>query len=117
MFNDINMIVDGRPWVWQQDGAKAHTAKLSVQWIRDNTPNFINLNEWPSKSPDLNVMDYSLWSIHLAGLAAKWWDVNNMDKLKATLIETWNTVSMNIIQKATASWIPQNRGGHFEHVL
>ena len=71
MFNDINTIMDGRPWVWQQDGAKAHTARLSVQWIRDNAPDFINPNEWPSKSPDLNVMDYSLWGILLAGLAAK----------------------------------------------
>ena len=45
MFNDINTIMDGRPWVWQQDGAKAHTARSSVQWIRDNAPDFINPNE------------------------------------------------------------------------
>ena len=103
MFNDINTIMDGRPWVWQQDGAKAHTARSFVQWIRDNAPDFINLNEWPSKSPDLNVMDYyCLWGILLAGLAANRRDINNMDELKATLIETWNTVSMNIIRKATA---------------
>ena len=101
----------------------AHNARSSVQWIRDNAPNFIDPNEWPSKSPDLNVMDYSLWGILLAGLAAKGQDINNMDELKATLIETWNTVSMNIIRKATASWILhlktciQNGGGHFEHVL
>ena len=98
MFNDINTMMDGRPWVWQQDGAKAHTARSSVQWIRDNAPDFINPNEWPSKSPDLNVIDYSLWGILLAGLAAKQQDINNMDELKAILIETWNTVSMDIIQ-------------------
>ena len=64
---------------------------------------FINPNEWTSKSPDLNVVDYSLWGILLGGLAAKRRDINNMDELKATLIETWNTVSMNNIRKATAS--------------
>lgn len=41
MFNDINTIMYGRPWIWQQDGAKAHTARSSVQWIRDNAFDFI----------------------------------------------------------------------------
>ena len=71
MFNDIETIMNGRPWVWQQDGAKAQTARSSVEWITDKAPAFISPNEWTSKSPDLNVMDYCLWAIVLAALPAK----------------------------------------------
>lgn len=123
MFDDINRTMNGRPWVWQQDGAKAHTARTSTQWIRENAPDFITPDEWPSKSPDLNVMDYSLWGILLAGLAHKRREIDSMEKLKAILTEAWNNIPMDIIQRATASWIPRlracihNGGGHFEHLL
>ena len=30
-----------------------------------STPDFIKLEYWPSKSPDLNVMDYCIWSFLL----------------------------------------------------
>jgi len=55
----------GDEWTLQQDGAKAHTATDTVAWLRVNTPDFIEPNEWPSKSPDLNVMDFSIWGVLL----------------------------------------------------
>uniref|UniRef100_A0A914CCF7 Uncharacterized protein n=1 Tax=Acrobeloides nanus TaxID=290746 RepID=A0A914CCF7_9BILA len=49
------------------------------QEIRDNVPDFIqvdispqrNNREWPPNSPDLNVMDYSIWSILEAEACSK----------------------------------------------
>ncbi|KAI6654598.1 hypothetical protein LOD99_994 [Oopsacas minuta] len=54
---------NNRPFLFQQDGAPAHTAKVNQQWLRNNIPDFISKEEWPPSSPDLNPMDFSLWSI------------------------------------------------------
>ena len=31
-------------WTWQQDGTKAHTARETVHWLRQNVPDFIEPN-------------------------------------------------------------------------
>jgi len=39
--------------VSQEDGAPAHTARLTQTWTAAN-PQFISKDEWPPNSPDLN---------------------------------------------------------------
>ena len=53
----------GESFLFQQDGAPAHTSKLTQAWLNENIPDFITKEEWPPYSPDLNPMDYSIWSI------------------------------------------------------
>ena len=57
MFRDIGQVMNGKQWMWHQHGAKPHTAADTVVWLKQHTPNFIEPNDWPSKSPDLNVMN------------------------------------------------------------
>ena len=52
-----------KSWTFQQDGAPAHTANTTQQWFRDKNIAFISKEQWPPSSPDLNPMDYSVWSI------------------------------------------------------
>jgi hypothetical protein len=52
--------------VWfQQDGAKAHTARASMQFSREMFPErLISLRgdiPWPARSPDLTPCDFFLW--------------------------------------------------------
>jgi hypothetical protein len=49
-------------WMFQQDGATAHTAKTSQQWCRENFYSFIEKDRWPPNSPDLNPLDYYFWN-------------------------------------------------------
>ena len=49
----------GSDCIFQQDGAKPHSHYLTQQWYRDNFPTFINSENWPPYSPDLNPLDYS----------------------------------------------------------
>ena len=52
-------------WVFQQDGAPAHTSKTTQEYIDGATPDFIRKDEWPPQSPDCNPMDYALWDSFL----------------------------------------------------
>jgi hypothetical protein len=53
----------GRPYIWQQDGAPAHTSKKTQDWCRDNLPFFWEKEVWPPSSPDCNPMDYFVWGV------------------------------------------------------
>ena len=46
----------------QQDGATPHTANLVHVWCSKNTAGFWTKESWPP-SPDLNLMDFAVWSI------------------------------------------------------
>jgi DNA-binding Lrp family transcriptional regulator len=56
-------IANGRHYVFQQDGAPAHTSKATQDWCRENLPDFWSKEVWPPCSPDCNPLDYFVWSI------------------------------------------------------
>ena len=56
-----NQVVGGRPWVWQQDTAPAHKSKETQAWLQE-CYNFVPFSHWVSSSPDLNALDYFVWS-------------------------------------------------------
>ena len=48
-------------FIFQQDEAPAHTAKHTQDFLLINCPDFIDKDEWPPNSPDLNPLDYHVW--------------------------------------------------------
>ena len=57
-----NQVAGGRPWVWQQDSAPAHNFKETQAWLQKECYNFVPFSHWPPSSPDLNPLDYFIWS-------------------------------------------------------
>ena len=53
--------IAGDVFVFQQDGAPAHRARETVEFLRRDTPDFIAPDLWPPNSPDLNPVDYKIW--------------------------------------------------------
>lgn len=51
-------------YLWQQDGARAHTTNDSIAVIRSLSEMVISINgdiSWPANSCDLSPLDYFLW--------------------------------------------------------
>ena len=94
-----------RDWVFMQDGAPSHKAEVTQNLIHDNVPEFIEVDispqrdngEWPPNSPDLNVMDYSIWSILEAEACSK--PHQSIDALKKSLTKAWNNISQDVIDR------------------
>ncbi|KAI6657855.1 hypothetical protein LOD99_597 [Oopsacas minuta] len=83
-------MLSGKPFVSQQDGAPAHTSNATQAWLRSNNPNFIGKEEWPPYSPDLNPMDYSIWSILETNACSK--SHTNVESLKRALCREWERI-------------------------
>ena len=84
----------------------------------DNSPQRNN-GEWPSNSSDLNVMDYSIWSILEAEACSK--PHQSIEALKKSLVKAWNAIPQDIIDKAVDDFPKRLKkcieagGGHFEN--
>ena len=57
-----NQMTSGRPWVWQQDSVLAHKSKETQAWLQKECYDFIPFSNWTPSSPDLNPLDYFIWS-------------------------------------------------------
>ena len=76
----------------------------------------------PSLSPDLNVLDYCVWSIWANAAAAK--KPQNLTELRAAIISAHAEFDLTAIGNAVKNGIPKrlkacirNEGSHFEHTL
>jgi len=67
----LPMLVDDCKWllpfgfVFQQDGAPAHIARQTQDWLMANCTDFIAKDQWPPNSPDLNPLEYHVWGAML----------------------------------------------------
>ena len=118
--------VAGNQQVWfQQDGATAHTADLTMALLRDIfNDRLISRNAdfpWPPRSPDLTAHDYFLW-----GYLKERVYVNNpqtIAELKENILaevrqiepDVLNSVMENALQRAIIC--KQENGGHLKDII
>jgi hypothetical protein len=82
-------------------------------------PDFIARDEWFPNSPDLNPLDYSVWSILEERACAKPHD-NKVESLKRVLKKAWKEISVETLAKIVDNFpkrlksCMEAQGGHFE---
>ena len=59
------------PFIFQQDSAPAHRAKRTLDYLKKEGIHFWTPAMWPPNSPDLNPMDYAIWSMVVQGTGYK----------------------------------------------
>jgi len=91
-------------FVFQQDGAPSHRAKLIIEFLQQNVPNFIELSVWPPNSPDLNPIDYAVWGA-LQQVVYRVPIVGLYD-LKDRVCNFWASLDQQLISKAVVQWRP-----------
>ena len=85
------------------------------------TPAFIRPDLWPPNSPDLNPVDYKIWSVVQQRVYQS--RVYNTDELKHRLVHVWHGMDQIIIDSAIDEWRGRFRAcvrakaGHFEQML
>ena len=106
---------------FQQDSAPAHRARETVELLQRSTPGFISPLHWPPNSPDLNPVDYKIWSVLQERVYRG--RIHNVDHLKQRLVEEWSRFDQRIVDKAVKEWrvrlkaCVKANGGQFEHQL
>ena len=102
----------------QQDGATAHTAKMVQEWCKEHFKAFWPKDIWPPSSPDLNPMDFGIWSI-LEQKACKV-SHSSVVVLKQKLTESWDEIDFETV-RATCVQVSERlrrviraKGGYIE---
>lgn len=101
----IDQVAKWRPYVFQQDSAPAHKAKVTQNWMSKNLHSHITPDFWPPNSPDLNPLDYYVW-----GVVER--DTNKhphstIDSLKSTIKQVMVNMDKTMLTKACGRFRPR----------
>jgi len=105
-------------WVFQQDGAAAHTANKTQKYLDNNGWCFWRKDEWPPSSPDCAVLDYAIWDA-IASVACRD-TAPNVATMKERVDEAWCNMSANFVKKSCRAFRPRleavvaSKGGRIE---
>ncbi|KAF2354610.1 hypothetical protein FHG87_014634 [Trinorchestia longiramus] len=108
----------GSPWSLQQDSAPSYGSNVTQTWIQRNIPSFISKDVWPARSPDLNPLDFSIWSILETRVLAT--PHTSLEFLKVKLQWEWEAIPQEQIRVACDAFVNRlkavvrNMGGYLE---
>ena len=115
---DIEAKCGRHKWTLQQDGAPAHTARNTMEYLEKEKIDFIEPDMWPPNSPDLNPVDYTVWGA-LQQRVYHRRKFKTVEELKQTIIVTeWKNLSQRFIDnewRRHLECVVKNGGGHIEH--
>ena len=114
--------ISGDRFVMQQDGARSHTARHTIQFLDQHVPEYIEPQFWPANSPDLNPVDYRIWGA-LQQKVYYHTKIEDLNDLRREIVRAWDEISQRFVSAAIDQWRDRLRacvdahGGHFEHLF
>ncbi|GAU87556.1 hypothetical protein RvY_00386 [Ramazzottius varieornatus] len=104
MLYDLKDKLDPREVIFYQDKAPCHVAKTT-----QSKPSLVvRKNNNPPNSPDLNPLDYGIWSALKARLG-KHKIIRNFEQLRKVLIKKWKALPEELIRDTVDSWLGRCR--------
>ncbi len=88
----------GRRFTFQQDSDPKHTAKITKEWLHNNS---VTVLEWPSQSPDLNPIEH-LWRDLKMAVHQRL--PSNLTELERICKEEWQRIPKSRCEKLVASF-------------
>jgi transposase len=98
MIEHINSFYGALSYLYQQDGARPHTAKSTITFLREK---ILLLDNWPPYSPDLSPIEM-VWSFIKKALRGN--RFNSSEQLFAAIEEIWNNLSQEYIDSLVSSF-------------
>lgn len=87
-------ITAGRKWILQHDNAPIHTSRDVISWLNDNN---IEVLDWPSCSPDLNIIE-NVWGWLTRKIYSNGRQFNSSEELFQAIQTSWNNISTKYIR-------------------
>ena len=98
----MDKVANGRPYVFQQDSAPAHTARTTQAWLFTNVPYHWSPDLWPPSSPDCNPLDYFVWGVLEREVNSRPHD--NKESLKAAIRDAVDKMDRDAVVNACSSF-------------
>ena len=114
----MDEMANGREYVFQQDSAPAHTARITQAWLYTHVPHHWSPDLWPPSSPDCNPLDYYVWGVLEKEVNKR--SYNTKDELISSIKLAMDNLSRDDVAKACSSFrsrlekVIEVDGGHFE---
>ena len=113
-----NQVAGGRPWVWQQGSAPAHKSKKTQSWLQKECYDFVPFSHWRPSSPDLNPLDYFVWSyvVNITNMTSH----NTKASLIAAIRRVFAELPQALVEKACSQFririetVIEAEGGYIE---
>lgn len=120
MIPQMDRRANGENYLFMQDGARAHTAKLTLgNFAKQKQLTLLQPQDWPPNSPDLNPVDFGIWGI-LEENVYRGRRITNIESLKEALVTEWNLLPQETINRCIDAFRPRLKrvvevgGGHIE---
>ena len=82
-------------YIFQQDNAPWHTSNETKSWLELNE---IPVLDWPSQSPDLNIIE-NVWLIVKNHLRKREVVLNDQEALRQCITEAWEAITVEAIRR------------------
>lgn len=108
---------DAKKVLFMQDGAPAHTAKATLNWLKLQG---INKIDWPAQSPDLNPIE-NLWEIIDKKIRSRDVKPSNANELWNAVSEEWKNIDKSLVRNLYLSMnrritqVLEKKGGYSKY--